>query len=77
MDDTFEKVRQRAYDLWVEAGQPEGRHEEHWAQASRELGGEPTEDDRLDAGLEESFPSSDPVSEAQPGGGITGPGAAK
>lgn len=76
MDEQIEKVRQRAYELWIEAGQPEGQHEEHWAQAARELGFEQTEDDRLEAGLEESFPSSDPVSEAQPGGGITGPGSA-
>jgi hypothetical protein len=29
---------------------------------------------RLDESLEETFPTSDPPSESQPGGGITGPG---
>jgi hypothetical protein len=32
-----------------------------------------TEDERLEEGVEETFPASDPVSETQPGGGITGP----
>jgi hypothetical protein len=75
MDYRSEKIRERAHQLWIEAGQPEGRHEEHWAQATRELGFDNDEEGRLEAGLEESFPSSDPASEAQPGGGITGPGS--
>jgi hypothetical protein len=36
MDDFNERVRQRAYRLWVEEGCPEGRSEIHWDQA-REL----------------------------------------
>lgn len=31
------QVRDRAYFLWVAAGRPEGRAEEHWAQARAEL----------------------------------------
>lgn len=31
-----DRIRQRAYQLWLEAGQPEGMAEEHWEQA-REL----------------------------------------
>lgn len=31
------------------------------------------EDRRLEEGVEDTFPASDPVSETQPGGGITGP----
>lgn len=31
------------------------------------------EDNRLEEGVEDTFPASDPVSETQPGGGITGP----
>ncbi len=30
-------VRRRAYEIWQAAGSPDGSHEEHWAQARREL----------------------------------------
>ena len=32
-----ERVRQRAHALWEEEGRPEGRQDEHWATACREL----------------------------------------
>ena len=35
-----EKVRQRAYEIWLREGSPEGRHEEHWEQARREIDNE-------------------------------------
>lgn len=35
MSDKEERIRQRAYQLWVEEGQPEGRHDHHWATALR------------------------------------------
>ena len=34
-----EQIRQRAHELWEQEGRPEGRHEEHWARARRELEG--------------------------------------
>ncbi len=30
-------IRERAYEIWQRAGAPDGRHEEHWAQARSEL----------------------------------------
>ena len=39
-----EKVRDRAYQLWDRAGQPEGRDQEFWFDAEREL----AEEDDLD-----------------------------
>ncbi len=33
-----ETIRERAYALWEEAGRPDGRADEHWRQAARELG---------------------------------------
>lgn len=30
-------IRRRAYEIWEQEGRPEGRHEAHWAQASREM----------------------------------------
>lgn len=32
-----QRIEQRAYALWQAEGQPEGRHEEHWQRAMREL----------------------------------------
>lgn len=39
-DDRDELIRQRAYRLWEQQGRPHGRHEEHWHQASQEVGDE-------------------------------------
>ena len=36
MDDMHDRIRQRAYRLWVEEGCPEGRQDIHWERA-REL----------------------------------------
>lgn len=30
-------VRERAYEIWEEEGRPEGREEEHWRRARREV----------------------------------------
>jgi hypothetical protein len=32
-----QKIRDRAYALWESEGRPEGRHGDHWHQATREL----------------------------------------
>ncbi len=34
-----EKIALRAYELWQESGCPEGKQEEHWFRAERELRG--------------------------------------
>lgn len=44
MSDAQERVRERAYRLWIEEGQPEGRADRHWEAATKiveeeELGG--------------------------------------
>lgn len=39
-----EKIRDRAYQLWDRAGQPEGRDQEFWFDAEREL----AEEDEVD-----------------------------
>ncbi len=31
------RVRQRAYEIWLEEGRPEGRDLDHWARAKAEL----------------------------------------
>jgi hypothetical protein len=32
----FEKIRERAYQLWQQAGEPMGQNDVHWRQAERE-----------------------------------------
>jgi len=41
MTERERRIRRRAYQLWQEAGQPEGRDKEFWDQAESE---EPKED---------------------------------
>lgn len=43
-----DKIRDRAYQLWDQAGQPEGREEEFWYLAEREL----SADDEVDSSKE-------------------------
>jgi hypothetical protein len=60
-------VRERAYELWQEAGRPDGRDVEFWEEARRQVihsGAAskiavPNAD--LDQAGEDSFPASDPV----------------
>ncbi len=36
-NDLLERIRSRAYEIWLEEGQPLGRDEEHWARAEAEV----------------------------------------
>jgi Protein of unknown function (DUF2934) len=36
-DTTKEKIRVRAHELWELAGKPNGRHDEFWHEAEREI----------------------------------------
>lgn len=38
-DDRDEQIRQRAYKIWQDEGEPHGREQDHWAQAEQEIGG--------------------------------------
>lgn len=38
-DDRHERIRQRAHEIWEQAGRPEGAHIEHWEQATAEIDG--------------------------------------
>lgn len=35
--DLDHKIRRRAYQIWMEEGQPEGRDREHWNRAKAEV----------------------------------------
>jgi Protein of unknown function (DUF2934) len=60
-------VRERAYELWQEAGQPKGRDVEFWVEARRQVihSGAASKISittaELDQAGEDSFPASDPV----------------
>jgi hypothetical protein len=34
---TYEEIAKRAFKIWQEQGEPEGREQEHWLQAEAEL----------------------------------------
>ena len=36
-DEIERRTRDRAYRIWVEEGQPEGKYLEHWQRAAREV----------------------------------------
>jgi hypothetical protein len=36
-DDRHERIRQRAHEIWEQAGRPEGAHIEHWDRATAEI----------------------------------------
>jgi hypothetical protein len=49
----LERIRQRAYELWQQEGQPEGKQQEHWDQAVREITGNPDQSGaQLDSGAD-------------------------
>jgi hypothetical protein len=43
---TEEQIRQRAHEIWEENHRPDGRDEEFWLQAERELGQATTPDEK-------------------------------
>jgi hypothetical protein len=43
------RIRDRAYRIWVEEGQPNGRYLEHWLRAKREI----EEEDAIIKGTED------------------------
>jgi hypothetical protein len=62
--DKQEKIRSRAYQIWEREGRPEGRGEEHWAQAAHEIENEEKAGADLSGGVKPTV-SNDPT---RPGG---------
>lgn len=56
---TWAAVRDLAYRLWEERGRPEGRSEELWYEAERQLQGREQPSKGVDEAIRESFPASD------------------
>ena len=65
-----QRIRGKAYQLWQEAGSPEGEDEHFWHQGCAATD---QEEEALDETVEESFPASDPPANS----GITGPMVAR
>jgi hypothetical protein len=36
-DDKEHQIRERAFQIWIEEGQPDGKDKEHWEKAQGEL----------------------------------------
>ena len=66
-NETQERVRQRAYQLWEQHGRSEGHEVEFWHQAERELKGEASSSDT-------SRGVSANAGSARSGSGSDGPG---
>jgi len=62
------RIRERAYHIWVEEGRSEGRHDEHWQRAEREIAEEEARaGDEVAAPPRRPRPKSPEGSEAQEG----------
>ncbi|MGE3874386.1 MAG: DUF2934 domain-containing protein [Parvibaculaceae bacterium] len=64
---TEDRIRERAYLLWLEEGQPEGKDAEHWKRARELLAleSDPEEGkEKPDEGYNDSGPWGEPVEEA-------------
>ena len=53
-----ERIRRRAYELYVQRGSQSGSELDDWLQAEKEI--RRVEDEVIDEASEESFPASDP-----------------
>ncbi|HET8726131.1 MAG TPA: DUF2934 domain-containing protein [Alphaproteobacteria bacterium] len=67
-----EKIRARAYAIWEREGYPEGRDQDHWMQALRELTAEGVVPGH--AGLERGDMPHASVEDAQVGSAVATPG---
>jgi hypothetical protein len=54
-----QRIREKAYRLWEEAGSPDGEEERFWLQAKIEID---RDEAKLDKEVAASFPASDPPS---------------
>lgn len=64
MSDTYgeyeQRVRERAHEIWVREGQPDGRAEDHWALAREEVSEEEGIADTLKP-IEPEGPAAEPL----------------
>jgi hypothetical protein len=66
VDEVWERVRRRAYEIWERSGRPDGLTELHWLQAKEEIAIEDGQRDTLlpnPAAVEEEASRHEPVEE--------------
>jgi hypothetical protein len=63
--DREERILQRAYRLWEEAGRPEGAAEDHWERAAQDLDREDAEIQRAGAAGEKPGVKTGPTPESE------------
>ena len=63
--DREERIRQRAYRLWEEAGRPEGDAQDHWERAAQDLDREDAEIQRAGAAGEKSGVKTGPTPQSE------------
>jgi hypothetical protein len=61
--DRDERIRQRAYKFWEEAGRPEGSAQDHWVRAAQDLDREDAEIQRVGAAGEKPGAKTGPTPE--------------
>lgn len=61
-EDREQQIKQRAYRIWQEEGEPAGRDQDHWSRAEAELGTSTDGDgqDELVPGSSEDLPFGEP-----------------
>ncbi len=64
--DREERIRQRAYGLWEEAGRPEGAAQDHWDRAAQDLDSEAAEIERAGAAGEKPGVKAGSTPESEP-----------
>jgi hypothetical protein len=76
-DDRNERIRHRAYEIWEREGRHEGKHDEHWHRAAREIEGEAKPSGEKEAAVAKPAKGSSTASKRPHGKGDTPGTAAK
>lgn len=67
MDETVERrIRDRAYRIWEEEGQPAGRDVDHWLRAAQEIAAEAHGSSGPDKATDKATPPAAETAEAKP-----------
>lgn len=75
-NDRERQVRERAYRIWQEEGEPSGREQDHWSRAEAELSdADAPEGDELITDSAENLPFGEPEDTGLADASLTGNGA--
>ncbi|MCC2978556.1 DUF2934 domain-containing protein [Sphingomonas sp. IC4-52] len=72
-DDRERQIRERAYRIWQDEGEPSGREQDHWSRAEAELSGnDAAENDELISDSAEDLPFGEPEDTGRADASLTG-----